>query len=102
LRNVHPLDLRPDKGALWENFVITERLKYLQNHHLYCSNYFWRTTDAQEIDYIETDNLNHINAYEIKRSGQKKASLPASFSQHYPNATFTKIDSTNYRAVIEK
>ena len=69
---------------------------------MYYSSYFWRTADAQEIDYIETDNLNHISAYEIKRSEQKKASLPATFRQHYPNATFTKIDTTNYREVIEK
>ena len=102
LRNIQPLDLRSDKGFLWENFVIAERLKYLQNHNIHRSSYFWRTTKAQEIDYIETDHLNHVNAYEIKWSERKKVSLPAAFSQHYPDAVFTKINPTNYRGIIEQ
>jgi len=47
------LDLRNDIGALWENFMIMERLKYRTYHSLYVNIYFWRTYDKQEIDLME-------------------------------------------------
>ena len=47
------LDLRNDIGALWENFMIMERLKYHTYHSLYVNIYFWRTYDKQEIDLME-------------------------------------------------
>ena len=53
IQNFAPLELRADCGALWENFFITERIKYNNNRLAYCNYYFWRTHDSQEIDLIE-------------------------------------------------
>ncbi len=53
LGNFTPIGSRTDKGALWENFCILERRKYLLNHEIFAQSYFWRTKTQQEIDYIE-------------------------------------------------
>ena len=55
INNLNPLDLRNDKGALWENFLISERLKIQSYHEQYTNNYFWRTIQKQEIDFIEEE-----------------------------------------------
>ena len=65
INNLNPLELRTDKGALWENFLISERIKLQQYHQLYSSNYFWRTVQKQEIDFVEERN-GQIYAYEFK------------------------------------
>lgn len=65
LNNFSPLKLRPDAGALWENFIIAERLKYLNNNQINMSSYFWRTYTGAEIDYVE-ERHGKVFAYEIK------------------------------------
>lgn len=100
IRNVlisdfRPLDQRQDKGALWENFVIGERLKYLQYHDIHCNRYFWRTTQQQEIDYIE-DRDGVLNAFEVKYAPRKKAKLPGTFATAYPNSRFQVIDRESF------
>jgi len=100
LKNVQALDQRSDKGWLRENFVIAERLKYLQNHRIHYSSYFWRTQNGQEIDYIETNHADMIHAYEIKRSPTKKAKIPVSFVEAYQWSHYTAIDHDNFRSVI--
>ena len=93
----NPLALRRDdeKGALWENYVFTERLKrntYLQHDINY---YFWRTYDQQEIDLLEEDNKK-ISAFEFKYSAKKKVKVPIAFSNAYPKAKFKVINTGNY------
>lgn len=60
-----PLDLRPDKGPLWENFLVSERLKRNMYRSTGARMYFWRTRQQQEIDYVEECN-GRISAYEFK------------------------------------
>lgn len=65
INNFNGLDLRNNKGVLWENFLISERVKrnYNQNRHI--NNYFWRTHTQKEIDYLEESN-NILYGYEFK------------------------------------
>lgn len=94
ISNFNRLDLRADKGALWENFLITERLKYLHYHQKYTNTYFWRTTQQQEIDWIE-EKGGKLTAYEFKWSSKKKVKFPATFKKKY-DATFEVINKDNY------
>lgn len=91
---LNPLSLRDDAGILWENYIISEKLK--QNLHQRQNNtyYFWKTYDRQEIDLIE-ENENELNAFEIKW-GNKTPKVPVAFAKAYPNATFQIINKDNY------
>lgn len=83
LNNFAPLSLRQDTGALWENFIISERIKYNQYSGKYVNCYFWRTTTQQEIDYIEECD-GQFSLFEMKwnpRRGSTK--FPASFENIY-------------------
>lgn len=92
--NFDPISLRKDLGLLWENYLISERIKRNNNMLLRRQYYFWRTYDGQEIDFIEVDNQ-QINAYEIKW-GNKKTKAPAAFTSNYKNATFNILNRDNY------
>jgi len=95
INNYQPLKLRNDVGALWENFVISERLKMIDYNELYSNTYFWRTHSQQEIDYIEErDGI--IHTFEIKWKENKKSTLPSSFATTYPEHTFEVITPSNY------
>lgn len=91
INNFENLEFRQDKGALFENFMISERIKYLSNQMKRPSKYFWRTTQQQEIDYIEAEG-NSINAFEFKWKEKYKIKIPKSFSNNYTEATFKTID----------
>ncbi len=83
LNNFAPLSLRQDTGALWENFIISERIKHNQYSGKYVNSYFWRTTTQQEIDYIEECD-GQFSLFEMKwnpRRGSTK--FPASFETAY-------------------
>jgi predicted AAA+ superfamily ATPase len=98
INNLNPLELRADKGALWENFLISERIK-LQNYHLqYTNNYFWRTVQKQEIDFIEERN-GQIHAFEFKWKKRPKDKIPGVFLREY-NALSTIIDRDNFRDFV--
>lgn len=94
-----PLSQRNDVGGLWENFLISERLKYNSYHQFYGHSYFWRTTQQQEIDYIEEYD-GQLYAYEFKWNSKKKASIPSTFSNAYPNTTFKVISPENYQEFL--
>lgn len=95
ISNFSPIALRNDKGALWENFLITERLKKISYQNLFRNRYFWRTKTQQEIDYIEEyDGI--LSTFELKFNENSKATLPLTFSQAYPNHRFNLVDLTNY------
>lgn len=80
--NFLPLHNRNDVGALWENYVISERRKYLYQHNLDYDSFFWRTTQQQEIDYIEKRQENYV-AVEIKWNRKSKSKIPTTFSNNY-------------------
>jgi predicted AAA+ superfamily ATPase len=96
--NFNPLPLRNDVGALWENYVISERMKYQSYKRILSYNYFWRTYDGQEIDWVEERN-GKLSAYEFKYSADK-AKLPAAFARTYPQSIFTVVNSKNYLPFI--
>ncbi|MFN4082415.1 MAG: ATP-binding protein [Bacteroidia bacterium] len=98
IRNFNPLALRNDKGLLWENFVINERMKYLEYHQKNLKTYFWRAIQGAEVDYIEQENEN-LHAFEIKWSDKNKVKLPVSFSRRY-HADFTGINTINFHKFV--
>jgi uncharacterized protein len=94
--NFAPLDLRTDRGGLWENFLISERLKRNNNRSYFCNSFFWRTTQQQEIDYIEEYD-GKLFAFEIKYSYLQKTRFPVTFLKNYKNIEKTEvITSENY------
>lgn len=98
ISNYSPLDLRMDKGALWENYIISERMKFNHYHKKYPNTYFWRTHDQAEIDYIEDTN-GILNAYEIKWKEQKNR-FPASFLSAYPQHKTAVINKENFETFL--
>lgn len=96
--NFNSLNLRQDKGALWENFIIAERMKHLSYTQSLARPFFWRTTTQQEIDYIET-NADDMAAFEFKWSNTKKAKLPKSFVEAY-NPSFLVVNKENFREFL--
>jgi predicted AAA+ superfamily ATPase len=92
------LSLRQDVGALWENYLISERIKKNTNENLDKTLYFWRTYDGQEVDLIETEG-DEIAAFEFKW-GDKQPEAPVAFSQNYPQATFQVVNKSNYLEIL--
>lgn len=89
------LSLRQDAGSLWENYLISERIKYnsyMQEHGQY---FFWRNYNQQEVDLIELKQ-GVLHAYELKYNDKKKVKIPASFATAYPDASFECISKDNY------
>ena len=99
IQNYNPSELRTDIGALWENFCIVERKKYLEEKGKRVNAYFWRTYDQKEIDYVEeTEGL--ITGYEFKWNVKKDYRLPKRFTEQY-NAKVEKIDRDNFWKFLE-
>lgn len=95
IKNFTPIELRNDVGALWENFVIVERLKQNRYQNKHSEYYFWRTTQQQEIDLIEVNNQN-IFAYEIKYNPKQKAKFSKTFINNYKPTETKVINSDNF------
>jgi predicted AAA+ superfamily ATPase len=93
--NFNPLSQRTDIGSLWENYIISERIKHLNIQQNESSSYFWRTTQQQEIDYIEKKG-DQILASEIQWNAKVKHKIPATFSANYDNVTSNIITPNNY------
>ena len=95
ISNFQMVENRTDTGALWENFVIAERMKMLNNRHITASSWFWRTQQQNEIDYIE-ERGGHLQAVELKWSTSKaKVKEPEAFRRGYPDAGFSVITPDN-------
>lgn len=96
--NFSPLAIRQDVGALWENYLISERRKANFNNGLHNEFYFWRTYDKQEIDLIE-ESSEHLTALEFKW-GNKTPSVPKVFQEAYPHAEYHVVNRDNYLEFI--
>lgn len=94
IQNLNRLDVRADKGALWENFLIGERMKMRSYHNLHANAYFWRTVQKQEIDLIE-ERDGQLHAFEFTWNRRGKDKRPASFIRAY-GATGQMIDKDHY------
>lgn len=99
IKQYNPIKLRNDVGALWENYVINERRKHLNNHQINVNAYFWRTHAQQEIDYIEERN-GEMDTYEMKWNTTKKWKLPKSFGEAYNVRKQVIVSPVNYAEVI--
>jgi uncharacterized protein len=96
--NFKSINLRNDIGELWENYIISERLKKNTYDLSYVESYFWRTYDQQEIDYLES-TFDSLNAFEIKWT-TRNIKIPEAFRKTYPEASFEIITSDNYLEFI--
>ena len=85
INQFNPVNLRNDTGQLWENWFISERMKFLNNTQQHVSRFFWRTLAQQEVDYIEDTN-GKITAFECKWNPKAKGGLSRAFSNAYPDA----------------
>lgn len=94
IANFNPVELRNDIGQLWENYIISERLKYQQVKRVASNNFFWRTYDRQEIDWIE-EREGNLDGFEFKWSGAK-TKVPSTWIKTYPDAGFNVINRDNY------
>jgi predicted AAA+ superfamily ATPase len=94
INNFSPLSSRNDVGQLWEQYFLTERIKYNSYKGYQPQYFFWRTYDGQEIDLLELYNGN-LQAMECKWK-KSNAKIPAAFEKAYPEATFTVINQDNY------
>ena len=99
INNFNPINARTDAGALWENFFIAERLKFLRYHGIEATQYFWRTTQQQEIDLIEETN-EKITAFECKWNVKAKARFPQTFTGNYPGSETHVITPANVEEFI--
>lgn len=95
------LDIRNDVGALWENFLVSERLKLEQYLPIYASNYFWRTWEGKEVDWIE-ERDGGLFVWEFKWSPEKKSKNKKAFLSVYPDAVLTTITRDNYLDFVTK
>ena len=90
LGDFRPLDSRTDRGALWENLLMTERLKFRTYHKVMCRPYFWRTYSQQEIDLVE-ECAEGVRAFEFKWSDARRPPAPAAWRERYPEASYEVI-----------
>lgn len=99
ISNLNPLVLRGDVGALWENYLVMERLKYQSDTRMLVNNYFWRTHNQQELDWVE-DRGGKLHGFEFKWSPNKTPRVPSAWTDGYPGALFSTINSANYLSWI--
>lgn len=99
ISNFNSLELRTDRGALWENFLIAERLKVLSYFRRRARMHFWRTTEQREIDYVETET-GSVKAWEMKWNPKAKIQTVSSFEETY-GATLKVITPDNFHEFLE-
>ena len=96
--NFNPSSLRDDVGKLWENFIIMERIKKQENEKIYSNNYFWRTWDGKEIDWVE-EREGKLYGYELKWKPKGKKS-PDEWAATYKNSEYIVISQNDYLKFI--
>lgn len=95
INNFNRIENRNDIGALWENYLASERIKRQHYKKIRTNNYFWRTYDQQELDWLEEKGDN-LAGFEFKWNENRKAKIPTAFAKAYPEATFEVINKQNY------
>jgi predicted AAA+ superfamily ATPase len=96
---LNDLALRDDTGALWENWLNSELVKKRANDRQFVNRYFWRTTQQQEIDYIEEAD-GRFTAYEFKWNPKKKAKTSQTFLKAYPNTEIMTVNPNNFYTLL--
>lgn len=95
------LSNRNDMGALWENYLVSERRKHNAYQGFYGRSYFWRTQQQQEIDYIEEID-GKIAAYEFKWNPNKRSGFPQTFIKNYHPDKLVIVHRENYESFLSK
>ncbi len=100
IANFTQIENRTDIGALWENFVITERMKLHAIRKDWTNTWFWRTQQQKEIDLIE-ENDGMLQAFEFKWNPAKaNVKQPESFAKAYPDSTFLVVTPDNVDDIL--
>lgn len=99
IQNFNPLALRNDVGQLWENFLMVERRKALSYGGRSANQYFWRTYDQKEIDYIE-ESGGRLSAYEFKWKGELRRATEREFLEAYPGSEVKTITPDNFESFV--
>lgn len=94
IANFNPIESRNDIGQLWENYMISERIKFQEYKRLSSNNYFWRTYEQQEIDWVE-ERGGQLYGYEFKWK-ENKAKVPTQWKNAYPDSSFEVINRNNF------
>ena len=89
------IDLRNDIGGLWENYLMSERMKKLSYRNIYGSSYFWRTYEKKEIDLIEERDA-ILSGFEFKWSNSKNPKATKEWKDAYPNSKYQIINKENF------
>ncbi len=97
--NFNPLESRSDTGALWENYIVSERLKLNRTKKENASSYFWRTTLQQEIDLIE-ERQGNFSAFEMKFNPKQKGIIPQTFLDNYKISETAIVNRDNYQGFL--
>lgn len=97
--NFLPWENRTDQGALWENFIVGERMKHNSYSDHYGHFYFWRSSQQQEVDFIEEKD-GTFTAFEFKVNSRKVAKLPTTFSKAYPVSSYKIITPENVEEIL--
>jgi uncharacterized protein len=98
IANFNSLEMRDDVGKLWENFLLTERIKKQNYKNIYANNYFWRTWEGQEIDFIE-EREGNLFGFEFKWK-EENVKIPKDWTKSYPKAEFQAVNRNNYLEFI--
>jgi len=101
IQNFNGIDFRNDMEALWKNYVISERIKWMRMNNIENPYYFWKTHTNQQMDFIEM-RKDKIFAYKTDWRKKKKVKFPKSFSEFYPTAKNGVINRSTYWAFLTK
>ncbi len=99
INNFNMVEQRNDIGMLWENFMVMERIKKQHYNHIYSNNYFWRTYDKKEVDFVE-ERDGKLYGFEFKWS-PKKTKIQKEWLNTYSNASFEIINRDNFLGWLE-
>lgn len=99
INNFNPFDKRDDQGALWENFMVVERMKYREYHHIDANQYFWRTYDGSEVDLVE-EREGRLCGYEFKWKPREYARVLAKWKE-YKGSSYQIITPDNLKGFIQ-
>ena len=99
IANFNRVESRNDIGQLWENYMISERIKYQEYKRLSSNNYFWRTYEQQEVDWVE-ERGGHLFAYEFKWK-ESNVKIPTQWKKAYVDSTFEVINMNNFEKWLQ-
>ncbi len=100
IANMNPLELRNDIGQLWENYIISERIKHQRYSEMIVNNYFWRSFVQQVVDCVE-ELCGILFCFEFKWSPSKKTRPPKAWREAYPESIFEIVHQDNYRTFLQ-